>query len=84
VDADARSSISRVKHYTVSVREDDDGSYWAEVNDLPGCFASGTSLDELKEAVLEAIGVYLADDDAAGDQVVRNATVDEIRVAIPA
>ena len=72
-------------HYTIKVRQDDDGSYWAEVNELPGCFASGRSLDELKEAAVEAIGLYLADDEHP-DRVasVAGATVDEIRVAVPA
>lgn len=37
------------------IHEDDDGSYWAEVVELPGCFASGATLDELKEALFEAI-----------------------------
>lgn len=35
------------------------GSYWAEVRELPGCFASGRSLDELKDALLEAIEMCL-------------------------
>ena len=44
---------------------EEDGSYWAEVKELPGCFASGRDLEELKDAVLEAIELYLADDDEA-------------------
>lgn len=43
------------------IHEDDDGSYWAEVKELPGCFASGATLDELKEALLEAIRMCLED-----------------------
>jgi predicted RNase H-like HicB family nuclease len=27
--------------YTVHTHHEDDGSLWAEVADLPGCFASG-------------------------------------------
>ena len=50
--------------YIVKVHEED-GSYWAEVLDLPGCFASGRTLDELREALGEAlgeaIGLYLSD-----------------------
>lgn len=38
---------------------EEEGSYWAEVVELPGCFASGDNLDELKEALLEAIDLYL-------------------------
>ncbi len=41
------------------VHRDDDGSYWAEVKELPGCFASGFSLDELHEALRESVALYL-------------------------
>jgi len=37
----------------------EDGSYWAEVPELPGCFAAGDTLDELKESLIEAIVLYL-------------------------
>ena len=40
----------------------EEGSYWAEVPDLPGCFASGDSLDELLDSLREGIELYLADD----------------------
>ena len=36
-------------------------SFWSEIKELPGCFASGGTLDELREALEEAIGVYLYD-----------------------
>ena len=53
---------------TVEVREEADG-YWAHVRDLPGCFASGRTLDELGDAVAEAVGLYLWDRPATlGDQ----------------
>lgn len=45
--------------YRVMVHEED-GSYWAEVAELPGCFASGDSREELFEALAEAIGLYLS------------------------
>jgi predicted RNase H-like HicB family nuclease len=37
------------------------GSFWSEVTQLPGCFASGRTLDELGEALAEAVGLYLWD-----------------------
>lgn len=37
------------------------GSYWADVPELPGCFASGDTLDELFESVQESVAIYLAD-----------------------
>jgi predicted RNase H-like HicB family nuclease len=45
--------------FHVSVNEEDDGSYWAEVKELPGCFASGFSIEELQEALLEAMQMCL-------------------------
>jgi predicted RNase H-like HicB family nuclease len=37
------------------------GAYWAEVSELPGCFASGETLDELMAALREAIALYVDD-----------------------
>ena len=41
------------------IHEEDDGSYWAEVKELPGCFASGFSMEELQEALFEAMQMWL-------------------------
>jgi len=70
------------------------GSYWAEVRELPGCFASGESLDELLGALEEAVGLYLADERSgpggAGQRVAGPARgaasrprLDELRLTIP-
>jgi predicted RNase H-like HicB family nuclease len=40
----------------------EEGAYWAQVRELPGCFASGHTLDELMEVLKEAIELYLASD----------------------
>ena len=45
--------------FHVEVHEEADGSYWAQVEELPGCFASGFSLQELQEALLEAMQMWL-------------------------
>jgi predicted RNase H-like HicB family nuclease len=37
------------------------GTFWSEVDELPGCFASGRTLSELRDALAEAIGMYLWD-----------------------
>jgi predicted RNase H-like HicB family nuclease len=39
----------------------EEGSYWADVPALPGCFASGTTLDELFDSLKEGIELYLED-----------------------
>ena len=46
---------------TVNVHMEDE-SYWADVTELPGCFASGDTLDELFNSVREGIQLYLADE----------------------
>ena len=48
--------------FTVIVHEEEDseaGGYWAEVVELPGCFASGDTLDELEDDVRGAIETYI-------------------------
>ena len=34
----------------------EEGSYWADIPTLPGCFASGNSLDELFESLQREFG----------------------------
>jgi predicted RNase H-like HicB family nuclease len=51
-----------MREFKALVHEENDG-YWAEVDGLPGCFASGSDLDELREAVVEAITLYLSGDE---------------------
>jgi len=45
--------------FTANVHAEPDGTYWAEVAELPGCFASGHDLDELKDGLVEAIQMCL-------------------------
>lgn len=45
----------------------EDGSYWADVPELPGCFASGETLDELFSSLREGVRLYL--DDGEGPSV---------------
>ncbi len=42
----------------------EDGSYWADVPELPGCFASGDTLDLLFDSLSEGVALYLAEDDS--------------------
>jgi predicted RNase H-like HicB family nuclease len=51
---------------TIKVHEDEQGAFWSEVPDLPGCFASGENLDELREALREAIWLYLLEEEHGG------------------
>jgi predicted RNase H-like HicB family nuclease len=47
--------------YTLKVHDEGD-HIWAEVVELPGCFASGANMDELREALEEAMAMYLSDE----------------------
>jgi len=52
--------MARVSFHAV-LHEETDGSFWAEVKELPGCFASGFSVEELQDALFEAIQMSLPD-----------------------
>lgn len=47
----------------------EEGSYWADVPGLPGCLASGDTLDDLFESLHEGVTLYLKDE--AGKQADR-------------
>jgi predicted RNase H-like HicB family nuclease len=63
-----------------AIVHEEDGSHWAEVKELPGCLASGASLDELKDALVEAMTMCM-EDDVKGTP---SAHVDEMRVLFSA
>lgn len=47
---------------TAKIHEED-GTFWAEVAELPGCFASGDSIEELAAALQEAVSLYVSSPD---------------------
>jgi len=48
------------------VHAEEEGGYWTEVPDLPGCFTQGDTLDEVYHNLIEAISCHL---DLAPDHV---------------
>lgn len=50
---------------TVNVHAEDDGSFWAEVEEFPGCFASARDRAQLVEAVKDAVDLYIQDGDVS-------------------
>ena len=42
-----------------AIIHDEDGGYWVEFPDLPGCNTEGDTLEETIEAAGEALGLYL-------------------------
>ena len=53
-----------MSNYNAIVHEAEEGGYWAEVQELPGCFTEGDTLDELRANLREAISLYLEDQPA--------------------
>jgi len=66
-------SEPRRVRFEVTVRWHDEGEdgLWAEVDELPGVFVSGSSRAEVVEALEEAIALYLSDDEHDVRQVRR-------------
>jgi predicted RNase H-like HicB family nuclease len=48
------SSLNIVVH-------DEDGALWATVEEMPGVFATGDTMDELRESLQEGISLWLAE-----------------------
>jgi predicted RNase H-like HicB family nuclease len=53
--------VSRPDTLTVRVHREPGEDLWAEVDELPGCFASGRDMNELAEALTEAVSLYLSE-----------------------
>lgn len=53
--------MDKLTHYHVRIHEGepDEGGYWAEVLELPGCFTQGDTWKELLTNIGEAIEAYL-------------------------
>ena len=49
-----------IETYLVVIHDEEDGGFWAEVEDLPGCFASGPTLNGLEADVKAAIQQHIA------------------------
>lgn len=78
------------REFNVRVHEEED-HVWGEVEELPGCFATGDTLDELMVALEESINLYLNDAPRGGSIVGRrkkksapHMALDNLRVKVPA
>lgn len=45
--------------FTVRVYRAEEGGYWAECPELPGCFTQGETMTEVRKNAREAISLYL-------------------------
>lgn len=69
--------------YTVVVHAED-GAYWGEVPELPGCASQGKTIDELLENIIDAIQgcleVHLEDE---GPHIRQNVLTMNVSVPLP-
>ena len=53
------TSDSLIRTYTVLMHEAEEGGYWGEVLELPGCVSQGETREELRHNIREAIEAVL-------------------------
>jgi predicted RNase H-like HicB family nuclease len=51
--------------YTVIVHEAEEGGYWGEVLELPGCVSQGETMDEFRHNIREALEAVLESESQA-------------------
>lgn len=44
-----------IRSYTVIIHEAEEGGYWGEVLELPGCVSQGETIDEFRNNIREAL-----------------------------
>jgi predicted RNase H-like HicB family nuclease len=53
--------VKQPEHLTVRIHHEDGQDLWADIEELPGCFATGRDMVELREALDEAVSLYLSE-----------------------
>ena len=48
-----------VNSYTIVVHEAEEGGYWGEILELPGCVSQGETIDEFRNNIREALEAVL-------------------------
>lgn len=51
--------MSQLQDLQIELSQEDDGSYYAHVTNLPGCFSMWETIEELNINLKEAINLYL-------------------------
>ncbi|MBQ7196005.1 MAG: type II toxin-antitoxin system HicB family antitoxin [Synergistaceae bacterium] len=50
--------------YTISIHKDtQEGGFWGECLELPGCYSQGESVEDLMNNIREAVELYLEDEE---------------------
>ena len=53
--------------YEIVIHADEEGGFWAEVPELPGCYSQGETREEVEANIREAMEAWLWD--AADDEM---------------
>lgn len=69
--ATAPSTLTVPFSLTVDVHEIDGGGFYGEVRQLPGCLAQADTIDDLADAIREAIRDYFAEPGIQTEQTAR-------------
>ena len=54
---------------TVLVHDAEEGGYWGEVPEFPGCLSQGDTLDDLERNIRESIEAWLASEREDGHEI---------------
>lgn len=54
--------------YTMVVHAAEEGGFWAEFPELPGCLTQGASLEEVRAHAQEAVSLYVEELKAQGKE----------------
>jgi predicted RNase H-like HicB family nuclease len=69
--------------YLIILEKAKDGTIWAQVPDLPGCFSSGKTTREAKKNIVEAIELHIEGLKEEGMPVPRpSARAEIVRIAV--
>lgn len=53
--------------FKVKISASQDGGFWAEALELPGCVTEGETLDEIRPRILEALSAWTGENITAGE-----------------
>ena len=73
-----------MKTYHLNVFEGEEGGFWADVAEVPGCVAQGESLDELMQNARDAIEVFVEVMAEEGEEPIGDRFVANLEVATSA
>ena len=81
--ASTPSTLSVPFTLTVNVHEIDGGGFYGEVRQLPGCLAQADSLEDLADAIREALRDYFAEPGVMTEETARGLAAIQGTTTIP-